>query len=520
MTGPSVATIRDRIVTLRRERVVAEGHALGAPVPAERAVPLVPFLRDPPLICEIKRRSPSRGAIDSGLNPVDLAGTYREHGVRSLSVLTEEDHFAGSLGDLMAVKQAYPDLALLRKDFLLDREDVEVSYRAGADAVLLIASVLSAEELAALHARAAELGMAALVELHDPADFANAAPIAPPLLGINARDLTTFTVDLLTPVRLRHQVTWKHRAVFESGVFTEEDAELVAVSGFDGLLVGEAAVRDQTAIDGILAGLTGGRGAQAAVPGGHRETGRHEDPGRAAPRAAAPHDAGPGGHPGAGTRPGFWSRLAGLMRDDRPLAKVCGITNRADAELAAELGADLLGFVFAESPRRASPVVVRELADLPVLKVAVVVTGGAHGPLSAEVRQLLQDGLLDAVQYHGDESPQECRGEAFPYYKAVRLGAPEDAARMRAYGCPRVLVDARDRSAYGGTGKRLAAELVDAAAAEGPLWLAGGLSDENIASIASAYRPELVDVSSGLEAEPGRKDPERMKRFFTELTYG
>ncbi|MFW5688133.1 MAG: bifunctional indole-3-glycerol phosphate synthase/phosphoribosylanthranilate isomerase, partial [Spirochaetota bacterium] len=92
--------IRDRIVARRRERIAREGHALGADVPAEREVPLVPFLRDPPLICEIKRRSPSRGAIDASLDPVALAGRYRERGVRSLSVLTEEDHFGGSVADL------------------------------------------------------------------------------------------------------------------------------------------------------------------------------------------------------------------------------------------------------------------------------------------------------------------------------------------------------------------------------------------------------------------------------------
>ena len=486
MTGSAEGNIRDRIVARRRERLAREGHSLGATVPERRTVPLVPFLRNPPLICEIKRRSPSRGAIDADRSTrLRSPAEYRERGVRSLSVLTEEDHFAGSLSDLSAVKEAYPDLAVLRKDFLVDREDVDVSFRAGADAVLLIASILTAEELSGLHARAAELGMAALVELHEPDDFARARELSPPLVGINARDLTTFHVDLLAPVRLHHQVTWEHRAVFESGVFTEEDARLVVASGFDGLLVGEAAVRDQEAIRGILNGL-----ASSDV------TSR-----------SSPHE-------------GFWSRLTGRMRPERPLAKICGITGRADAELAVKLGANLLGFVFADSPRHASAAVVEALADLPVLKVAVVVSGGAYGRLPAQVRELLERGLLDAVQYHGEETPEECGREAFPYYKALRLGSPEDARQMRAYGSPRVLVDARDSSAYGGTGKRIAPDTVDAAAAERPLWLAGGLSDENIADIASAYRPELVDVSSGLEAEPGRKDPGRLRLFFTELSYG
>ncbi|MFW6261108.1 MAG: bifunctional indole-3-glycerol phosphate synthase/phosphoribosylanthranilate isomerase, partial [Spirochaetota bacterium] len=136
--GTAPRSIRDEIVARRRARISAEGHALGADVPAERIAPLVRFLRAPRLVCEIKRKSPSRGAIDAGLDPVELAGRYVSRGVRSVSVLTEEDFFAGSLADLMAVKRAHPNLAVLRKDFLVDEEDVEVSYRAGADAVLLI----------------------------------------------------------------------------------------------------------------------------------------------------------------------------------------------------------------------------------------------------------------------------------------------------------------------------------------------------------------------------------------------
>lgn len=482
--------VRDEIVATRRGRIAAEGHALGARLPAEREAPLVPFLDDPPLICEIKRRSPSRGAIDPSIDPVALAGRYRDRGVRSLSVLTEEDHFAGSLGDLVAVKRAYPDLAVLRKDFLLDEEDLRVSYRAGADAVLLIASILDEEELARLHELAGELGMAALVELHEEADFAKARSFAPPLVGINARDLATFRVDLLTPVRLRERIDWEHRAVFESGVFAHEDALLVVSSGFDAVLVGEAAVRDQDAITGILAGLRGVSGHAAGGTGPARD---------------------------------FWRRLVARRRTDRPLAKICGITNRADAELAVDLGADLLGFVFADSPRRADPALLEELAELsaglPALKIAVVVTGGEHGALPQAVRRLLERGLIDAVQFHGEEEPGECARQAFPYYRALRLGSAGEAGAIDAWRCPRVLVDARDPSAYGGTGMRVAAEVVRAAAARRPLWLAGGLDDENIRGIASAWKPELVDVSSGLESAPGRKDPERLRRFFRELRY-
>jgi len=473
--------IRDEIVAYRRARIAKESHTLGARVPSHRQAPIVPLLGDPPLICEVKRRSPSRGEIYAALDPVELAGRYVANGARSISVLTEEDHFNGSLNDLVVIKQAYPECAVLRKDFLVDLEDIEVSYLAGADAVLLIAAVLSSAQLQELALATQERGMAALVELHGASDVDKARPLRPDLIGINARNLSTFSVDLLDPLRLRHLVDWDHQAVFESGIFTREDARLVAQSGFSAVLVGEAVVRDPGRIRDIAGGfLDPRRGVRTNHPTGD-----------------------------------FWSRLVG--RNLRPLVKICGITNRRDAELAVELGADILGFVFADSPRKAEPRMVESLRGLDVLKAAVVVTGGGHGSLPDSVASLLAGGFLDVVQFHGDESPEECASWAYPYYRALRLSSPDDAAPIHSYGSPRVLVDARAASGYGGTGKQLAPDLIDAAADAGPLWLAGGLHDQNIAEVVRAYSPELVDASSGLEISPGRKDHRRLERFFKEL---
>ena len=143
--------------------------------------------------------------------------------------------------------------------------------------------------------------------------------------------------------------------------------------------------------------------------------------------------------PERGRRP-FWAQVFAarhrLAGSGRPMIKVCGITRRADAELAVELGADLLGFILAPSPRRARPEAIRALAGLPVLKVGVVVND------VSEARPLLHDGCLDALQLHGDEQPGECYEIAFPYYKALRVGAPAHLEAEAAYRCPRVLLDA------------------------------------------------------------------------------
>ena len=488
----AIPDILARIAARRRARVAAEGPALGVPLPTERTAPLVPFAADPAVICEVKRRSPSRGDISANADPVATALRYRAAGIRSVSVLTEEDHFSGSLADLIAVKTAAPDLAVLRKDFLMTVEDIEVSWRAGADAVLLIVGMLDDATLAELFAAATARGLTALVEVHTREELRRAAALKPPLLGMNSRDLVSFRIDRLVPLSLMVQVDWPCRVIFESGLFAYEDARFAANHGFAGVLVGEAAMRDPAVVPELIRGVSDG-----AASTGPPSNGRASN--------------------------SFWPRLLARRdlvreREGRPLVKICGITNRADAEFAVEAGADLLGFVFAPSPRRAPLELPAELADLPVLKVAVVVTeSAARRRLPDGVAELLADGFLDAVQFHGDEEAGDCFALAPVYYKALRLRTPEDAARIDAFRSPRVLIDAFDPAAYGGTGRTLADEVVAAAAARLPLWLAGGIGPDNVAELVRSRRPELIDASSRLEAEPGRKDHRAIVKFMKEI---
>ena len=567
----------NEIVAGRRRRVATEGAELGEAVPRRRPQPLVPLLGEPApgaavgspydtagdgnrgtrgawgpasssggagtaplLICEIKRRSPSRGAIAPGLDAVEQARRYAAAGVRAVSVLTEPDHFGGALADLIAVKAACPHLSVLRKDFLLDERDLEVSHRAGADAVLLLAACLSADELGRLYRHALALGMTPLVEVHDAADLARARAVRPLLTGINSRDLTTFEVDTTLPARLRPAVDWPTTLLFESGIHCAEDAAFARAAGFDGVLVGEAVVRRPELVAELLAVLAAPAGAGAGAPAG-TEVGAATGAGASAAtgagagtatgaRAGAATGAGAGTATGAeaGTATGaaapagapepFWARVFAarhrLAGSGRPLVKVCGITNRADAETAVALGADLLGFILAPSPRRARPEAIRELADLPVVKVGVVVND------VAEALPLLRDGCLDALQLHGDEAPDECYRIAFPYYKALRVGTPAGLDAERGYRCPRVLLDAFSPAARGGTGQRVADDLLARRAArEGarPLWLAGGIGPDNVAAVIRDHAPELIDASTRLEAEPGRKDHDKLRAFFRQV---
>jgi indole-3-glycerol phosphate synthase/phosphoribosylanthranilate isomerase len=465
----------DEIVKRRRERIQHLGHEMGVKIPKKREVPVTPFGSDPLFICEIKRASPSKGKISSKANAVVQAGLYRDMGVKTVSVLTEEEYFSGSLHDLVNVKKQYPDLSVLRKDFLISEEDIDVSYRAGADAVLLIASMHNKDSLYKLYKKAQALGIEVLLEVHDQDDIDKARNISPRFTGFNSRDLKTFMKDLISPVRLRHQVTWNTTAVFESGITTGEHALFALSSGFSGILVGEAVMKNRKLIP---------------------EMQKHFKHKKAE----------------------FWLSLYEKQVDSKPLVKICGITNERDAEYARKMGADIIGFIFASSPRQTGPELLRRLRGLDILKVAVVVQKEGDVSLNLKVKNLLEEGLIDAVQFHGDENAQHCYEMAFPYYKALRIQRVETIEKVSQFRCPRVLLDSFVPGKQGGTGQRLSNEVLEQVKKRFPLWLAGGIDPENVREIVTAYRPELVDASSGLEVSPGKKSHEKMKTFFQEIT--
>jgi indole-3-glycerol phosphate synthase/phosphoribosylanthranilate isomerase len=476
-------TILEQIVKRRKKRIKRLGYAMGLRIPHRRLQPVREFAVSPLLICEIKRASPSKGAIFSGADAADMAASYSKRGVRSVSVLTEEEYFSGSLEDLLRVKKRFPDMAVLRKDFLVDEEDIAISYRAGADAVLLIAAMHDAGTLVRLYRRAKRYGMEALVEVHDKEDLAKAALLGPTLSGFNSRDLRTFAVDPFRPVVLASGVNWKTTPVFESGIRCAEDARYALSSGFHGLLTGESVMRDPDLIGELLKMFS----SQAGTVRGRTD---------------------------------FWKRVGERMKRPHPLVKICGLTNEHDARLAHENGADLLGFVFTDSLRRAEAGLLRKLRDLDSIKVGVVVKKDGEPDIDPEVKELLETGLIDAVQFHGNERPEECAGLAFPYYKAVRVGEKATADAVSRYRSPRVLIDAFVPGMRGGTGKRIPSAAIHRIKESHPIWLAGGIGPENVRSIVEEFQPELLDASSGLEEEAGVKSFAKIKKFFEELEVG
>jgi indole-3-glycerol phosphate synthase len=191
------------------------------------------------LIGEIKRASPSRGPIAPDLRPQRLARAYERGGAACLSVLTEREFFLGSLEDLQVAREAC-ELPALRKDFIVDAYQLDEARLFGADAVLLIAAALDAQQLRELSAAARELRLDVLVEVHDEAELELAAAAKPDLLGINNRDLKTLQVDRGTFARLAPAARGIAPLVAESGVRDAKDARAAIDAGASALLVGEA----------------------------------------------------------------------------------------------------------------------------------------------------------------------------------------------------------------------------------------------------------------------------------------
>jgi indole-3-glycerol phosphate synthase len=193
------------------------------------------------VIAEVKRRSPSKGDLHPDLDPAMLAADYAEGGATCLSVLTDAEYFGGSPADLAAARGAVA-LPVLRKDFTVCAADVCDARIMGADAVLLIVAALDDTELMELHGLAVDVGLDALVEVHDEAELARALSVGATLVGVNQRDLVTFTVDTDRAVRVGHAIPDGVVRVAESGVDGPESAARLAAAGYDAVLVGESLV--------------------------------------------------------------------------------------------------------------------------------------------------------------------------------------------------------------------------------------------------------------------------------------
>jgi len=256
---------KDREVAAARERLSLDklqGQVADLPATRDFVAALKASCRKPAVIAEVKKASPSKGVIREDFDPVAIARGYAAGGASCLSVLTDKKFFQGGFEVLVDVRGAV-ELPLLCKDFILTPYQLYQARAAGADAALLIAAILTDQDLAYLQKVARALGLAVLVEVHDAAELERVLALdGVNLIGINNRDLASFTVDLATTEQLMARFGERVRErgallVSESGLFSRDDLDRVVSAGADAVLVGEALMR-QADVTAALETLIGG----------------------------------------------------------------------------------------------------------------------------------------------------------------------------------------------------------------------------------------------------------------------
>lgn len=442
------------IVARKRVDVAARlgGFGLEAAEPTRRSLKAALARPGARFIMEVKRGSPSGGAIRPQADAAALARAYRG-AADAISVLTDAPYFGGSLEDLRSVRREFLG-PILAKDFIVDPRQVAEARLHGADAVLVILAVLADGMAAAVMAAARGLGMDVLVEAHTAAEVERAVRLGADIIGINNRDLDTMKVDLATTERLSGLVPRGTLVVAESGIADRADVERLAPFA-DAFLVGSSLMRA-------------------------------EDPGEAA-RALA------------------YGRV-----------KVCGITDGHDAAMAAEHGASYAGVVMVpNTPRAVTGPAAEAIAGASPVPLVGVFRNEKPMQVAASARAL----GLRAVQLHGVEDALYIRAlrgllpKETEIWAAAAVGRDVPGPRL---GADRTLFDSQVGGRSGGTGIAFDWSRLEGRGDLGRALLAGGLRPSN-ARAAARVGAFALDVGSGVEMAPGRKDAGRLHAFFEAL---
>ena len=458
-------SVLDLIAEKTRQRVIAAKAAdPDLPDRVLRSVPkgaeadeVLPFeaaLRKSSLsfICEVKRASPSKGLIAPVFPYTEIAGEYEKAGADAVSCLTEPCWFRGSLDILREIRQAV-SLPILRKDFTVDPYMIFEAKEAGADAVLLICSILTEEEIREWLLLCRRLRLSAVVEAHDEEEILMAVRCGARIIGVNNRNLGDFTVDMENAKRLRACVPEDRVFISESGVKSRRDVETAERMGADAVLIGETMMRARDKKQKL-------------------------------------------------------QELRGLPFREMPLVKICGLRTEEEIDFANRLRPDFVGFVFAASRRQVDPEKAKMLRAGLDPKISAVGVFVDEDPET--VIALLLDGTIDIAQLHGHETDEMIAGirerTMRPVIRALIPAGGDDDSWKNYPHADMLLLDAGS-----GSGKTLDWSILKNV--DAPFILAGGLTPDNVREAVRTVRPFGVDVSSGVEYPEGGKSFEKMKRF-------
>ncbi|MCX2716573.1 bifunctional indole-3-glycerol phosphate synthase/phosphoribosylanthranilate isomerase [Helicobacter sp. MIT 21-1697] len=484
-----------KITTQRSQDIALKGFDFGYEIPKQRIHPLIkPRLDSIFFIAEIKRSSPSAGAIGTIESPQKLAGDYLNGGAGAISVLCEERHFGGSLCDLMAVKSAYPNACILRKDFIQYVEEIDISYRAGADMVLLIVAMFIDENegfshFKAIYEECLKVGITPLIEVHTQAEIDFIAPLQAPLVGINSRSLHTFEINIPAACALKNALPHS-KVIFESGIDSPHCAFVVGSLGFNGLLCGSYLVAHKNptaALQSLKHAFTLGN---TQKPRFYRQV---------------------------------FESLSMRTLQSQPLLKICGITNLDDALMVAQEKIDMLGFILVkQSPRYIESKRIKDIAKAlhklypHILRIAVV---NDDKQSLNEAKTLYEQGYIDAIQLHGLSplapdifAKSALKDALFCFYPVQNITHKEDFTQD--YEGVFCLVDSKSAQG-GGSGQSINKDVLRALQ-EQYLCVAGGINPQNIADFLT-LKPTLLDINSGIEREAGKKDIHKLRTLLENL---
>ncbi len=419
------------------------------------------------IIAEFKRKSPSLGWIHADADPERVTRAYSQGGASGVSILTDETFFGGHLSFISLCRKGI-QCPILRKDFIVDEYQLYEAKSFGADAVLLIASVLSLEEMRALGEKAHDLGLETLMEVHDETELEKLNEFID-IVGVNNRNLKTFQTDVNVAVRLSERLPKDMVKIAESGIRDVSTLCYLKRYGYDGFLMGEHFMRTPD-------------------PGSHlRDFAREAE-----------------------------QRMTRCIR-----VKVCGMRDKGNIEAVSALRPDYMGFIFYDrSPRYAgdlSPEVVRALPRS-IDRVGVFVDASIDEVLDVSRRY-----SLDSAQLHGSESPEQVRAlksSGLKIIKAIRVSDVDSMSFANAYdGIADVLLFDTQASTMGGSGRHFDWKLLDLYKGVTPFMLSGGIGADDMNQIREIHDDRFlgVDLNSRFELEPGVKNIELLQSFFENL---
>lgn len=402
------------------------------------------------IIAEVKLASPTEKKLGDEKDLIKRVKEYEKGGANAISVVTEKHFFKGNPDFVGKIKKAV-SLPVLQKDFILDQYQLIEAKNGGADAILLIARIVSKNDLILLVKEAQKIGLEPVVEICSQADLAKALATNTKIIAVNARDLDTFKVDVDKACRLLKKVPDKYIKLGFSGVLSKKEVQKYQVAGVDAILIGTGLMKTND-ISGFIKGL----------------------------------------------------RSVGV--------KICATRSLKAAEAAYKNGAEFLGMVF--TPLIKTHTVDMKVAKQigKSMKGKINLVGVFQSMPLREVQKIIKDCNLDFGQFHGDESSDYLKQIKVKKIKAFRFNGDfslEKARRqMKKYKVDYYLVDRIKQS----EGPMLDLKTVAPLAKEFPLFFAGGLNPDNVAEIVKSVRPLVVDVASGVETN-GQQDLNKIKKF-------